>query len=455
MKTKVIILLMLPLVVSGCTAYRPLPLDNKVTLANSISHLEIDQKTLSYRLLPAHRFDPADGLDMTEVAMLAVANNPTLKLARDDARIANAQAFAAGLLPDPQFGYSRDFPGQGTPGAVNAFNSSLGYELSSLVSRAAYTSASRFENRKTDLDFLWQEWQVIAQARLLFSRLIAQQQLLKWGKESRDLLASRYDKAKAAFEQGNYTGDLLNIALIAWQDASKQVNDLERQELQTRNDLNALLGLAPDVRLSLVQDEDLKLPDESGIRQILQNLPSRRPDLLALRSGYEAQDQRYRQAILAQFPAFNLAFTAASDTAGLFTRGFSLSMALPLLNGNRGNVAIQEATRQRLHDEYQIRLNTAYAEVNRLLADGELIASQLHSAELGMHMMDKAANNAGEALSEGLIDGGGYAQFQSSRIAKHVEAANLKQSLLENRIALLTLLGGDMDEWATPSETSK
>ena len=42
--------------------------------------------------------------------MLAVANNPDLRVARDDAGVARAQAFAAGLLPDPQISLSADHP---------------------------------------------------------------------------------------------------------------------------------------------------------------------------------------------------------------------------------------------------------------------------------------------------------------------------------------------------------
>jgi outer membrane protein TolC len=455
MKLRILFLLLLPPGITACSTYQQLPLDSKVTLASSVSHLTVDTQGLPFRDLRSHRFDVADGLDMTEVAMLAVANNPTLRLARDDAKIAYAQAFAAGLLPDPQVSLSRDFPVRGTQGAVNAYSAGLGYELSSLVSHAASQSASRFQKSKTDLDLLWQEWQVIAQARLLFSRSIAQEQLLQWLTDNRDLLANRYKKAKVALDEGNLTRNELNTALVAWQDATKQVNELQRQELQTHNDLNALLGLSPEVDLKLVADQELKLPDENEINRILDTLPSRRPDLLALKAGYAAQDARYRQAILDQFPAFNLAFTVASDTSGVPTHGISLSLALPFLNGNRGNVAIESATRQRLHDEYQMRLNTAYMDVKRLLADSQLIASQLQSAEDGMNMMDKTADNAGRALVDGLMDGSSYALFQSARIAKHVEVTNLKQSLLEDHIALLTLLGGDVDKQATPMEKSR
>ena len=377
--------------------------------------------------------------------MLAVANNPNLRLARDDANIGHAQAFAAGLLPDPQLNLSRDFPRQSTQGTTSAFNAGLGYDINNLITHAAGSSAARFDSHKIDLNLLWQEWQVVAQARLLFSRAIAQENLLRWLADSRNLLADRYAKAKAALDEGNLASDAVNSALSAWQDSSRQFSDLERQQLQTRNDLNALLGLAPGTELKLVEDETLGTPDEKEIDQALADLPSRRPDLLALKAGYSAEDARYRQAILAQFPPFNLAITSARDTAGLYTHGFALSLALPLLNGNRGNIKIEEATRQRLHDEYRVRLDTAYAEAKRLVADSRLIAAQLETAEAGLKIFDKTTENARQALADGELDESGYAMFQSSLIAKHVEVSNLQQALLENRIALLTLLGGNLD----------
>jgi outer membrane protein TolC len=445
MKLKASLMFALVAGMAGCSTYRPLQIDDKITLASSASHITVDTRTLPFHFLSAHKFDPSDGLDMTEVSMLAVVNNPNLRLARDDAKIGHVQAFAAGLLPDPQFNLSRDFPQQSTQGVTSAFNAGLGYDLGSLVTHAAGYSASRYDSQKTDLNLLWQEWQVVAQARLLFSRAIAQEGVLRWLTDSRNQLADRYAKSKAALDEGNLVSDIVNSTLSAWQDSSRQVSDLERQQLQTRNDLNALLGLAPETELKLVANETLGIPDEKEVEQALADLAGRRPDLLALKAGYAAEDARYRQAILAQFPPFNLAITRSRDNTGVNMHGFALSLALPLLNGNRGNIKIEEATRQRLHDEYQIRLDTAYAEVKRLVADSSLIATQLQTAKIGLQTFDKTTANAGQALADGELDENGYSVFQSSRIAKHIEVSNLQQASLENRIALLTLLGGNFD----------
>ncbi|MFP3693402.1 TolC family protein, partial [Burkholderia sp. SIMBA_048] len=88
-----------------------LPAAASMTTQDTLGRLQIDPAKMPLPELAAQRFDPSDGFDIEEVAMLAVANNPDLKLARDDLGIAQAQAFSAGLLPDPQIAVSSDYPG--------------------------------------------------------------------------------------------------------------------------------------------------------------------------------------------------------------------------------------------------------------------------------------------------------------------------------------------------------
>ena len=97
------------LALGGCASYRskPLPVD---VGARSVEALTAPAAGPAW--LPAHRFDPSDGLDVTELATLAVANNPDLRSRRDALGIARAQAFAAGLLPDPAAGARRGLPAQ-------------------------------------------------------------------------------------------------------------------------------------------------------------------------------------------------------------------------------------------------------------------------------------------------------------------------------------------------------
>jgi len=89
-------------VLTACQAYEPVPLDNRPDLLTEIASLKISPSDLPLPELGSHPFDPSRPPDMDEVAMIAVVNNPDLKAMRREVGVAEAQAFAAGLLPNPQ-----------------------------------------------------------------------------------------------------------------------------------------------------------------------------------------------------------------------------------------------------------------------------------------------------------------------------------------------------------------
>ena len=76
--------------------------------------------------------------------------------------------------------------------------------------------------------------------------------------------------------------------------------------------LNRALGLAPSATIQL--DPDIRLPAElSTPANLSRALDERRLDLLALKKGYESQDEKFRAAVLAQFPKINLGVSEARD----------------------------------------------------------------------------------------------------------------------------------------------
>ena len=99
---------------AGCAIYHPLPLDAR-SGPRDVGDITVPAASMPTPALRAYTFNPTDGLDVTEVAMLAVANDPQLKVERDKAGVAHAQAYAAGLLPDPQLSYEHDRPAANSP----------------------------------------------------------------------------------------------------------------------------------------------------------------------------------------------------------------------------------------------------------------------------------------------------------------------------------------------------
>lgn len=427
---------------SGCASYAPLPLASEPTAAHDLRQLALKAQALHLPGLAPHPIDPARPLDMTTVAMLAVAGNPDLKLARDDAGVARAQAFAAGLLPDPQFNLARDFPTE--PGFFSAFNAGLSFDFGALVTLSARREAAAADQRKVDLALLWQEWQVVAQARKLFVDVTLLERSRALRQQALELDRQRLQAERDALHAGNATLDAISPYVVAQADAQRQLDEQTRQLQQAHAALDALLGLAPDVRLDLAPLAPPPAPDEPAVRAALAHLAMRRPDLLALAAGYQSQEAKLRAAVLAQFPSLNIGFTRARDTSLVYTRGFTLGLSLPVFNGNRGAIAVETATRQRLHDEYQNRVNAAHAEVTQILADQSLLRSQIKSTDAAIDALERTAQAASQAYAAGQMTIANQVDLQSALLAKRGERLALTRTELEQRIALQALLGGDV-----------
>ena len=430
---------------AGCASYQPKPLDIHPSMRDAVTHVTIDTKDMPLPELRAHRFDPSHGLDMTDVAILAVVNNPDLRLARDDAHVAYAQAFAAGLLPDPQFAGEVDRPGPKVPGSDNyAFNLGLSFDVGSLIYGPAKRKSAEAAARQTDLNLLWQEWQVVAQARVLFAQSVSNERLLKVLHENRDLLQARYDHTQAALAKGLTTADVAIADLSTLAGIDEQIHGAENDLNSARAQLAALLDLKPSVKLDLVGPAQLPALDDAKVLAILPDLPARRPDLLALKAGYESQDQTYRAAILQQFPDITIGLNRQRDTSRVYSTGTLVNFSIPLFDRNRGNIAVALATRQRLYDDFKSRLNTAYRNVEVILQNEPRLQRQLDESNAALAKLNAAAQDADLAFRRGNLDELGYVNLRAGVLAKQTEIIKLEETILEQDIALQTMVGSEL-----------
>ncbi|MYM96430.1 TolC family protein [Duganella vulcania] len=425
--------------VSACSTYQPLPLRE-----GKWNGLVVDTRSLPFAPMAAHHFDPDDGLDIVEVAMFAVVNNPDLRLVRDDAAIAHAQSFSAGLLPDPQLSLSGDLSNSAGAGATKAFNAGLNYDITSLLTHSALHRATESDAAKTDLTLLWQEWQVASQAQLLFVKVVQGRKQMTVLNDTRRLFADRYERTRRALDSGLVNSDAVTPNLAALQDVDRQLFDLKKLQNQAVHELNALLGLAPDTVLIFQPVGDLGTVDAALAQSALADIARRRPDLRALQAAYQAEDQRYRSALLAQFPALTLGFTRARDSSDVYSSGVGITMSLPFLNRNRGNIAIGQASRQKAYDEYQVRVQAARSDVQRILEEQALNLAQAARLDADLQDQSKVLARSDQAFRTGDADVLAYALARSALLARQLERITLEQAVLEQRVALSTVLGIDM-----------
>ena len=426
----------------GCAIYRPLPLGEGDGAA-SVAQLRVPASAMPVPELATHRFDPADGLDVTEVAMLAVANNPGLKVQRDALGIARAQAFAAGLLPDPQLSFSEDLPrgDRSESGVTKARSFGIAEDVSAILLRSSRKRAANAQAEQVNLDLLWAEWQTIAQARLLFDQVQSLRAQKKELDAEQQALAPVDRAVQAALRTGNLDDGSANAGLNALADAHRQAADNALALHRAESALRQLLGLAPGAPLDLAGAPYQAHPDAAQLQAALANLPQRRPDLLALQAGYRAQEATLRGAILAQFPAISLGLDHARDNTGIKSSGFTLGLNLPLFDRNRGNIAIETATRQQLKDDYAARLLAARSDVRRLAADLRTLDAQQQAQAAHARQLDAARDAAQQAWRSGLIDWPTYLSIRSNALAADTGLIALRQSRSATAIGLEALLG--------------
>jgi hypothetical protein len=150
-------------VMQGCAFYRPRPL-TETAIEDSLKtpdtdRIQVEAKRLSHPLLRPVDIDFKKGLTPEGAAVVAVLANPILRAARDKKGVARAQLLQAGILPNPQFSYSLDFPtGANTQGTVNAYGLGLSWDFMSLVTRGAQIDAAKGQSSAVALDIAWQEW---------------------------------------------------------------------------------------------------------------------------------------------------------------------------------------------------------------------------------------------------------------------------------------------------------
>jgi outer membrane protein TolC len=428
--------------IGGCATYAPLPLNKGAALADRAGDLNHE----------AHPLPPQLGMD--DVALLALRNNPDLVAARTQRGLAQAQILAAGIAPNPSLSGSYGFV-LGGPGTTAALAAGLSQDLKSLITLSSKRTAAGHAARAIDGRLLWQEWQTIAKARLLAVDLVEGEKQRRVLEQNAAQLQDLLSRNRDALAHGDTTLTALVPDLSAAASARKQLDDLQRQQETRRRDLNVLLGLSPMASLPLSDRLDLPVVDPAAVQQAVPGLADRRPDLVALQLGYQSQEDKVRGAILAQFPMLSLGIAGGHDNTNVRTLGPQITIDLPIFDRNQGNIAVETATRQQLHDEFTARLTTAKAEVQSLLADMALLQDQLLSKQPQLAELEQAVARAQSAYGAGDLDERTYVDVLSARNAKQQEILGIEQTLMEQQIAVATLIGAGMPPVTIAAQETK
>lgn len=431
------------LLLAGCASYTPRPLATTPS-GTDIAALSRDAATIDRPYLRPANIDLAAPLDDNAIAVIAVLGNPDLKAMRTKAGVADAQVFAARLLPDPTFslGLGQILSG---PDPFTEIASGLGLDLNALRTGKVRRQAADAQAKQVRLDLAWAEWQTAGQARLQavrIRRLEAAIALIKIGADGAQSLLDRNLRAAA---RGDVASDGVQAARTAAVAAQDKLMTAERDLGAARLELVKLLGLPPEtmLRLAPTVEADPAI-DAARLSQIaLDN----RADLQALREGYNAQEAAVHKAILDQFPSLALNLTFTRDTGGNKILGPTVDFTLPLWNRNRGGIAVERATREQLKAEYDARLFQTRADIAAAASAVMVARRQRDAIRVQLPELERLAKVSRAAARRGDVSRATAEAAEGTLGDKQVELATANQTIDEAMIALELLTGVPREDW--------
>ncbi len=433
-----------PLTVPGLTLVLPLML---LGLAGCATDARLPLQPIVDALLEAPVLHPdavGEAIDLGKpltpraLAVIAVIANPDLRAARAQAKVADAQVIAAGLLPDPTVNLSYDRRLSG-PDPFDGLGAQVIYELTALRDRRLALGAARATRDQVRLDLEWSEWQTAGQARLLATRIAGLERVRSLLALSGRASDGALDRGLAAAARGDIRADEVSARRLAASDASDKVRQAERDLNAARLDLNALLGEPPSARL--VIDADPASEPALDADAFFARARVSRLDLRALEAGYRSQEVAVRKAIWDAFPTLQLTVNRARDTANNQTLGPAVNFTLPIWNRNLGGIAAARATRAQLAAEYAARVFALRAQISDLCQ--ALTIDRRRRAELVAQIgpLDRIAARNEQAAAIGDLSRAAAETVGLSVRDKAIALAMLDQSIAEQTVALELAVG--------------
>ncbi|MBR0551759.1 TolC family protein [Stakelama marina] len=434
------------LLLSGCAAYTPHPLDSAPAMLSPPSAAVLEAKADAIRrpwLKPVD-LDLSKPLTPDAIATLAVINNPDLKAQRVRAGVSDAQVFAAGLLPDPSvsLGANKVITG---PDPFVDLTSALGLDINALRTRGVTRAKARADARKVRLDLAWAEWQTAGKARLQAAKIEGLAQIVALDKASNEVAQSLLSRLQKAAGRGDVAGDRLQAARVAAVNAADALRKAQSNLVAAQEQLDQLLGFPPGTSVGLAS---IRLPGPPPAVETLFALArDSRTDLAALRAGYQSQEAAVHKAVLDQFPTLNLTINANRDSAGNFLLGPAVDFTLPLWNRNRGGIAVERATRAALKAEYDARLFQTRADIGAAVAGIRVARQQLADAQKRLPEIRHYAEATRRAANRGDLSLETALNAEQALRDRETLIAQSENDIVQQMIALEMLTGAPREAW--------
>ena len=423
----------------GCATYQALPLPREPNLAGKLAALDTVVPDGGSRT--AVHIDTKRPLTIDQIGLLAILNNPDLKSEAGAIDVERAAVVQATIIPNPvaSVSYGALISGPGTTSSITA---ALSQGIAQIVTRRARVQSAAFHAAEVDANQLWREWQVAQKARQLAADIYSADLSIALTRQEVALLSQELDAIKKAIAAGNLTLAAQSPLAAGQAVADNALLSLNLDRLKNWQALDALLGLDPKVRFRIARPDLAALPTD--VESLLADLPERRPDLAALRLGYDSADEDVRAAILGQFPALVLGSSYNKDTTNVVSAGPTFELGLPVFDRNQGEIAKTAATRILLRAQYQARLDSAASNVRALVAQVRQLSADLVTVRRAATTAQSLATTARQAYAQNNIDQRTVTDFETTALERRLEVITIERQINENKIFIAVELGLDL-----------
>lgn len=295
-------------------------------------------------------------MNLDELIKYAEENNPSIAAARQNIPIAQAHVEIVGTRSNPQIAYSQSFIGgiPGSEGGSTEYAPNISFDLDFFGKRSQrkVVAEKNLEAEKLSFDNFRRQF------RLTFRNTYRQYLLLSQQLKATSEFYESYKDLLVASEVRAKTGDIsgveysrLELERIAFE-VELQATAIHHRE--TSNQLNYLLGLPPQEKaIQLKGKLEFEPLSVLGV-SLTDRTPSKRPDLLELKTLIE---KFHSESILKRREAF-----PTLSIGGEYRKkgqegylGFSISLPIPIFDRRQGEIQSAEESAKKLTLEAQAK----------------------------------------------------------------------------------------------------
>ena len=324
---------------------------------------------------------PLESWDADTLTLAALYFSPQMRIARDQAGLANAAIVTAGARPNPTLSL---VPGIPSP---YLFGLDFGVLFETHDKRRIRTEQAQALSDSARIGIAIAAWSVRSRVRQAFVDVLVAEHRFDLVRTQASLLATQVRLLQRRLVSGEISRPDVDIARVALLDGQLAAQKAEGNISTARASLAAAVGVPvaalENTQLSWPEFRNPPTPETFSLPRIQHEAVVDRLDVRAALIRYAAAEQALRLEIARQYPDFIIGpGYQLEEHNNFFTIGFST--ILPVFNRNQGPIAEAEAAREKAAAEFLAVQAQGIAESEAALAAYRSPFTELDQAKSGL-----------------------------------------------------------------------